>query len=272
VNNKPYFSIITPSLNSEKTIQRTVESVLSQKFASFEYAVIDGFSSDTTLSKIPKTDDRISIKSEKDLGIYDAMNKGIRNANGVVVGIINSDDWYLPDAFETVQNHFESTGVDIAIGGVELFKDGVKVGSRIHFETEIQNHMVSHPAVFVKKTVYQNIGGFNPVYRIAADYDFLLRAFAKGVKFSHIPVVISAYSLGGFSDLPRNRIQSILETESIKLQNKVIARNKALLRFLRFSLKTIAKRDSKRIMIIELVKCIKRVPFYFAGKIKYETR
>ena len=129
---QPYFSIVTPTLNSELTILKTVESVLSQEFPSFEYVIIDGLSSDQTLSMLPKTDHRIRIQSESDLGIFDAMNKGIKAATGVVVGIINSDDWYLPGTFQRVWNQFESTGADVVIGGVEVFTDGINVGSRVH--------------------------------------------------------------------------------------------------------------------------------------------
>ena len=263
---QPYFSIITPTLNSEATILRTVESVLSQGFPSFEYAILDGLSSDNTISKLPKTDCRIRIQSERDLGIFDAMNKGITDANGVVVGIINSDDWYLPGTFERVWNHFESTGADVVIGGVELFKVGINVGSRVHSPSEIAVNMLSHPAAFVKREAYEVIGKFNLEYRIAADYDFLLRAFTKGLKFSYIQSPISAYSLGGFSDLPRNRIRSILETESIRFQNNTAMRYRTILRFLEFSLKTIVKRNHKKLMFFELLKSVKSMPKYFRRK------
>jgi glycosyltransferase involved in cell wall biosynthesis len=268
VTPQPYFSIITPTLNSEATILKTVESVLSQGFPSFEYVIIDGLSSDNTLSKLPKTDSRIQIQSEKDLGIFDAMNKGITNANGVVVGIINSDDWYLPGTLEIVWNHFESTGADVVIGGVEVFNDGILVDSRLHSPSEIAHHMVSHPAVFVKREVYELIGKFNLEYRIAADYDFLLRAFTKGLKFSYIQSPISAYSLDGFSDLPRNRIRSILETESIRFQNNTVLRHRAIMRFLEFSLKTITKRNCKKIMFFEMLNSVKSIPKYFQREVR----
>ena len=263
---QPYFSIVTPTLNSELTILRTVESVLSQEFPSIEYVIIDGLSSDKTLSMLPKTDHRKRSQSEKDLGIFDAMNKGIKAATGVVVGIINSDDWYLPGTFERVWNQFESTGADIVVGGVEVFNDGINVSSRVHSPSEIAFHMVSHPAVFVKREAYEIIGEFNLEYQIAADYDLLLRAFTKGLKFSYIESPISAYSMDGFSDLPRNRIRSILETEAIRFQNNTAMRYKAMIRFLEFSVKTIAKRNNKKTMFLELLKSIRIMPKYFQRK------
>ena len=126
--------------------------------------------------------------------------------------------------------------------------------------------MVSHPAVFVKREVYETIGKFNLEYQIAADYDLLLRAFTKGLKFSYIESSISAYSMAGFSDLPRNRIRSILETESIRFQNDTTTRYKAMIRFLEFSVKTIAKRNYRKIMFFQLLKSIRIIPRYFPRK------
>ena len=99
----PYFSIITVCYNSEKTIERTITSLRNQSYQNFEYIIIDGGSTDSTLEIIKKNLDVVSILvSEKDEGIYDAMNKGIDLASGEIIGIINSDDWYENDTLENI--------------------------------------------------------------------------------------------------------------------------------------------------------------------------
>lgn len=114
MDKKPFFSIITISFNSEKTIERTINSVLAQTCKNYEYIVVDGNSKDATLDIIkkyePMFEGRMSWKSEPDKGIYDAMNKGIRRSKGDIIGIVNSDDWLEPNALENVWNAFEENG------------------------------------------------------------------------------------------------------------------------------------------------------------------
>ena len=107
-----FFTIITPCFNSEKTIEKTLQSVLNQTYQNFEYIIIDGGSTDDTLSIIEsykeKFAEKLTVVSEKDNGIYDAMNKGIQLAKGELVGIVNSDDFYETDALENIVNEYQN--------------------------------------------------------------------------------------------------------------------------------------------------------------------
>ena len=259
----PNFSIITPTLNSEKTIGKTVNSVLSQSHKSFEYLIIDGSSSDDTLISIELNDQRLNIQSEEDNGIFDAMNKGISKSKGAILGIINSDDWYKPNTLEVVWKLFETTNADIVLAGVDIYENEVLIGSRLHSVEELKDHMVSHPAVFVKRSVYESIGAFNLDYKIASDYDFILRAMKHGYNFTAIHQPLAVYSLGGFSDSPENRIISIVETESIRFKNGFITRRHAVFNFISYSIKTILGRQGKLKMSIQFKETLKNLAFYF---------
>ena len=124
-------SIITPSLNSEKTIEQTINSVLNQRYTDFEYIIIDGNSSDHTVDIIKEYislfGGRMRYISEKDDGIYDAMNKGIKLARGNVIGIINSDDWYEKDALEKVVNFFSNNDTDVIDGKMNILTENAQL-------------------------------------------------------------------------------------------------------------------------------------------------
>ena len=111
------FSIITICFNSEKTIERTIKSVLAQTCRDYEYIIVDGASKDSTLDIVkryePMFEGRMKWKSEPDKGIYNAMNKGIKRASGDIIGIVNSDDWLEPDALENVQKSVTANGNDL---------------------------------------------------------------------------------------------------------------------------------------------------------------
>ena len=105
--NKNYISIITVVLNAEKTIERTIKSIINQSYNKYEIIIIDGGSTDGTIDIIKKYKKKISYWiSKKDQGIYHAMNKGIKKSSGNIIGILNSDDYYLKNALRTVNNYF----------------------------------------------------------------------------------------------------------------------------------------------------------------------
>ena len=117
--NKPYFSIITACYNSAKTIERTIKSVLDQSYDSWEYIIVDGKSTDNTLEIVnayAKKENRIRVISEPDHGIYDAMNKGIGMAQGILIGMVNSDDYYEKDALQNIQEAYKGTDYEIVYG------------------------------------------------------------------------------------------------------------------------------------------------------------
>lgn len=195
-------SIITVCINSEKTIEQTIQSVINQANCDYEYIIIDGKSTDTTLEIIEKYKDKITtVVSGLDLGIYDAMNKGISLATGDIIGIINSDDWYEPGIFARVEEYFQNENTEVVYGKMNLFNiDGmseVLIPSdieKIRYEMEIP-----HPTVFVKREIYERYGKFNLKYRIAADYELMLRLYINGVRFEYLEYTIANFRFGGIS-------------------------------------------------------------------------
>ena len=207
------FSIITISFNSERTIVRTIESVLAQTYKDYEYIIVDGCSKDGTLDIVkkyePLFEGRMKWKSEPDEGIYDAMNKGVRRAMGDIISIVNSDDWLEPDALENVQSAIEANGYNmdaLYCGGINYHLANGKVKkwpvSINALHRDAKNYLVSgvrHPGLFVPKGVYERIGVFNKEMRLSADADFMLRCYYQNVPFIDIKTIVSNMSEGGFS-------------------------------------------------------------------------
>jgi glycosyltransferase involved in cell wall biosynthesis len=222
---KPYFSIITPTKNSEKTIRRTIESVLSQTFTSIEYLIIDGLSTDKTLEIIScYKDKRLKIVSENDSGVSEAFNKGIRKSCGEIIGIINSDDYYFDrEVLEKVNNYF-STSFDLVYGNA-LFKEKNDVNwvwncSSKLFEEQICKKMcIPHPAVFVRRSVYESVGNFDNRLKVAMDYDFILRTKHQDFKIAHLNELLAVMTAGGISD--QRIIKKNIEVELVRLLNGV---------------------------------------------------
>lgn len=195
-------SIITVVYNGVRTIEQTIQSVLHQSYKNIEYIIIDGLSTDGTQQIINRYIQDISYYvSEKDDGLYYAMNKGIEKATGDIIGIINSDDWYAENAVEDVVTYFQKNDVELVCGKIvnisEENKERIVQGTL--FENLWYQNSVAHPSVFVKKDVYDRLGGFNVNYRIASDYELMLRFYIKEVKFGYIDKVIAYFRQGGLS-------------------------------------------------------------------------
>ncbi len=196
-------SIITVSYNSSKTIEQTIKSVLGQTYQNIEYIIIDGLSTDGTQQIIEKYLDSIAyFVSEKDEGLYYAMNKGIKKATGDIIGIINSDDWYALDAIENVVNYFKETNAELSYGktviisedGEETLSGGTQPLTNIWWEIPFM-----HSSVFVKKSAYEKYGMFDVDYRLASDCELLLRLYSSKVKFGYIDKTIAYFRQGGLS-------------------------------------------------------------------------
>ena len=236
-------SIVTPCLNSEKTISRTIESVLSQNFEGVEYIIVDGASTDKTLEIIDsyknKFDrDSLIVISEQDSGIYDAMNKGISRARGELIGIINSDDWYEENCLETVWRKYkELQKENVVIYGALNFYQNSRLREIAYFSHEfLEERMINHPTCFVTKNTYSLIGNFDCRYKIAADYEFMLRALRKRVEFVGIKCVLASHCLGGVSS---NR-QIEKEVISIRYRYGIIGKVDYLFRGIRYLINIIA--------------------------------
>ena len=202
-------SIITVCYNSEKTISDTIDSVINQSYYDIEYIIIDGNSTDRTLSKISKFKKNISkIISENDDGIYDALNKGIRLATGDIIGILHSDDaFYDSDIIKKIVKIFTSKNtVDLLWGDVVFINKNNKIkrvysGKNINRKSFKIGIMPPHPSVFIKADVYKKYGSFNTKYKIASDYDFLYRLIVLNkIKCYYIPCILVKMKLGGLSN------------------------------------------------------------------------
>jgi glycosyltransferase involved in cell wall biosynthesis len=202
----PLVSIITVTCNAQDVLEQTMLSVFNQTYPHIEYIIMDGSSTDATVDIIKKYESRLSIwVSEKDAGIYDAMNKGIRLAKGVWIGMINAGDYYLPDAVETMVQAMQSHPEwGIVHGNIHLLD---KAGTFIKLkkpETDMNNlykgMSVYHPTFFVRKTVYEENGLFDTRFKISADFDFALRNHRKGVQFGYVDHTIAEFRAGGFSE------------------------------------------------------------------------
>jgi len=203
-------SIITVCYNSEATIQDTIESVLAQTYSNIEYIIIDGASSDDTLSIINKYKDKVSkLVSEPDKGIYDAMNKGVQLATGDVIGILNSDDFFEDDdVVEAIVKCFEQNPKSDLIFGDVVFVNPSRLNKIIrhysasHFKTWKLRFgwMPPHPATFIRKSAYQKTGLYSLEYKIAADYEMFIRLLmVNHFKLSYLNKVLVRMRAGGVS-------------------------------------------------------------------------
>jgi glycosyltransferase involved in cell wall biosynthesis len=200
-------SIITVCYNSTKTIEKTIQSVLSQNYPDFEYIIIDGGSNDGTIDIINKYREKISqFISEPDQGISDAFNKGLRLANGEIIGILNSDDWYEPETLKVVASQLsENKKCDYLVGSQRYWdKNGgnyiVRPDKNYAKKIKYMMPRLNHPSSFFRKNVYKSIGLFNLNYRYAMDYDLFLRAFLAHKEPLFVDKVITNMNLEGASD------------------------------------------------------------------------
>lgn len=199
----PLVTVITVVLNGEKYLEQTIQSVINQTYPNVEYIIIDGGSTDGTLSIIKKYEDKIDYwVSERDKGIYDAFNKGIIVSTGHIIGIINSDDWYELNAIETMVYKRLSTKAEIIHGILQYHDEGSKKRELFFANDALlyKDMTVNHPTVFVSRDCYQNIGLFRHDFHIAMDYELLLRAKVSGVSFLFVEECIANMRLGGKSD------------------------------------------------------------------------
>ncbi len=202
-------SIITVSFNSAATIRDTIESVLAQSYSDIEYIIVDGASTDGTLKIVEEYSNKIdTVVSEPDHGIYDAMNKGIRAATGDVVCMLNSDDVYAtPRAVRLLVGRIQEAGADSVFADLVLVdsQDNNKVlryydSSRFHPRRLRYGWMPAHPTFLAKRELYEKWGLYSLSYRIAADYEMMVRLFHKaGASYVYLPEVVVEMRAGGVS-------------------------------------------------------------------------
>jgi len=202
-------SVVTVCFNSAKTLTRTLDSVAEQDHPEIEHIVIDGGSSDGSVKILNSYRSKLShILSEPDRGIYDAMNKGLELAKGDVLCFLNADDHYAcPTVLSFVSKKMHSENLDVLMGDVGFFREQspLKITRRYRSDRFAPNRfswgwMPAHPAMFITKEVVQRVGKFRTYYRIAGDFDFIVRIFSdKYLKYTHIPKVLVNMQIGGAS-------------------------------------------------------------------------
>lgn len=265
MNNNVLVSIITVCFNSEATINDTIKALIAQTYPNWEHIVVDGGSSDRTIEIVKSYDKdyngRLRLHQGPDKGIYDAMNKGISFAKGEIVGIINSDDWYAPDAIENIVKAYQSCPGDekVITGGLNRVRDGQILYSQKHTKIDIaglkKGMPLQHPAVFVTKAVYNRIGVFDLSYPHIADYDLVWRCFADGnVKFLFVDSVVSYMRDGGASDcLSWKHIKS-RTVERYRLRSKYIPKTEAFISSAKFFVKEYLFQITKKLIGTDNVK------------------
>lgn len=227
-------SIITATYNSERTIKDTLASVKQQSYDNIEHIIIDGASTDKTINLLDLYGHKGPKLSETDNGIYDAMNKGVRMAEGNIIGILNSDDFYADNkVIENVVKAFEDKNCDAVYGDL-VYVDGKQskkvvrkwVSGKYNRKQFYKGWMPPHPTVFIRKEVYEKYGLFNLKFKSSADYELLLRLmFFNNIKVAYIPQVLVHMRTGGQSNKSlSNRLAAHREDYVAWLSNGVSPR------------------------------------------------
>lgn len=245
-------SLITTTYNSATTLRDTFDSVLSQSYPDIDYWVIDGASTDGTVDIIKeyekKFNGRMHWVSEKDKGLYDAMNKGLEHATGDVVGILNSDDFFTSsDVIEIVANTFADTGgaeLDAIYGDIHFVRPNkldecIRYYSSKNFRPWLMRfgYMPAHPSFYARRSVFEKYGYYSLEYKLAADYDMMVRLFCKHhIKARYIQKDFVTMRTGGASTRSISH-RLLLTTEDAK----ACRRHGIYSNFLMCSLKYITK-------------------------------
>ena len=226
-------TLITATFNSASSIKTCLDSVVLQNYNDLEYLIIDGKSSDATLKIIKVYQKKfpfIKLISEKDFGIYDALNKGVQLASGDIIGFVHSDDFLeFNDIINDIVSMTKSENLDGVYGDLQYVdksntKEIIRSWKSCDFKPRLlkQGWMPPHPTLFLKKEVYDKHGLFDLSYKISADYDFLLRIFKDPeLKFGYLPKVITKMRVGGASNQSLKNIikKSKEDYRAIKINN-----------------------------------------------------
>jgi glycosyltransferase involved in cell wall biosynthesis len=211
-------SIITATYNSAATVRDTLACIAAQQYPHIEHLIVDGLSKDNTLDIVNEFPHVAKVISEKDKGIYDAMNKGVKLATGDLIGILNSDDFYTgPTILSKVAAAFEDPAVEVVYGDLQYVKqDNVQLVTRTWRSGTFRKRslyygwMPPHPTFFVRRHIYDKCGLFNTTLRSAADYELMLRVLLKyDARAQYIPEVLVKMRAGGMSNASlKNRFRA----------------------------------------------------------------
>ena len=196
----PFLSVITICYNNAEGLKKTFDSIRKIKTDDVEYIVIDGVSTDSTPEVLHQNNDIIDIMvSEKDDGIYNAVNKGIKLAHGSLIGLVHSGDIYLEYAFNGLKELHKTNPDSILYGALKAIKNG-EFDSIWGFNAKhLPEKMIPHLACFVPKSVYEKHGTYDESFKIAADYECFLRFYKAGVSFVFTDTIVCGFNLEGVS-------------------------------------------------------------------------
>lgn len=223
-------SIITVCYNSEKKIKDTIESVLNQTYKNYEYIIVDGKSKDNTLNIIKKYEKKFKGKlryiSEKDKGIFDAMNKGVQMSTGDIIGFINSDDILANNfVFEKIIRTFENNNCYGVYSDLLFMNENLEVPVRNFIAHNCKKKFgwhPPHPTLYLKKEVYNKVGNFNIQYKICSDLDFMLRVIKQDYKLIYIKEYFVIMRAGGVSTNGLKGYINNLKEANVVLKNQKI--------------------------------------------------
>ncbi len=246
--NEPLISIITVCYNEEKNIEKTCKSVANQAYNNFEWIIIDGKSTDNTLNIIKKYKKEIStLITEKDKGVYDAMNKGISKAKGKFILFLNGgdsvvDNNVLENASNLIKEDEEKN--DIYYG--DAIYDNGEIVSLSHSKLNkkfFKTKTISHQSTFIKKSLFSKYGKYNLKYKIVADFDFWVKTIVVNkVKTKYLPIVVSVFDLKGISTNYKFAKKQITERNEVLVSYRIMGRTGAKLARMKWSGLTMLKR------------------------------
>lgn len=205
----PRISIVTVCFNAAATIGRTLDSVAAQLGVHYEHLIVDGGSRDETMAVVDRhRHDRLSAVSEPDHGIYDAMNKGVARARGDYLLFLNADDYLArPDSLKLAIDALAETGADCLFADTQFVgPDGTTAGQRLYSARRFSRWWLRvgaqppHPSMLLRRSLVEELGGYNTSFRIAGDFDLVARALLRRrASFTTLPVVLTHFQVGGVS-------------------------------------------------------------------------
>ena len=236
LNEKILISIITINYNNAEGLQKTINSVRLQSFPDYEHIIVDGGSSDGSKEVIQESlnDENYSKHitwwcSEKDSGIYNAMNKGLQKASGQFVYMLNSGDSLLPDVLNKISSILMENLDSVVYGPIDTYLGDRFLQTVGEGPENLSVGTMPHQGTFFPLTLHKKYGTYNEEYRIAADREFMLRLYNNKVPFVHVPIIICNYDKGGIS----SNLTLVSLKETYRLDKAMGKKKKSLFRFLK---------------------------------------
>jgi glycosyltransferase involved in cell wall biosynthesis len=248
----PTFSIITVNLNNRPGLEKTIESVISQTFKDFEYIIVDGGSTDGSRELLERYAANLTYStSEKDEGIYHAMNKGISKATGDFLMFLNSGDYLLKPNVLSLSSEFINTQpADIYYGNILIEKSDLIRYSKKHEKLLTLDYLekgtINHQASFICRRLFKELGGYDVRFAMAADHAFYLKAFLNGKEFQYFDLVMVNYEVNGMSmihwDKYSEEMKVIFDAYVPPFLKRIVLENRAYKHLLRHGIMKVAKK------------------------------